>query len=441
MSRAFEPYQSLEEDDVHVVEDSLTNLATLKATKTKAQKRRAAALIFSVCLFVSVGAAAVFFSHQGLTSHSSKQSTSSQSQQSALNSSGGDNLAVGSSKKPSDELPCIGDKLYNEVPLERGQYVCSENGNYAVGFDDVGDFVWLNLQEKIEAPYYNHDNAITAASPAFFMLEQDGTIVLYESNSDIVWSKEPKQEMGVNFQDKCLHGMYACPFLKLHNDGVLVLRWQTENEEWTEHNLYKVYGEGTTEDNTSGTAKPDDSSHPSFPNEEDEKKLVSISDVVAVHHVGAGQAFQCVGDRLSNGAHLEMGEFVCSQDNSYVIGLTQTGDFVWMDLASGDVKAYYNHTDSGNAATPSHFAVGQKGSFIVFDSSNKQIWKKEALAEQKEEISFHPKCLLGKFDCPYLHLHNDGFLVVNWVDAAGWVVDHDVKKVYGFFRENEQTQT
>ena len=409
MSAPFETYQTLEEHHEQEVENSL---AKAQSFRTRSKKKHAAVGVICICLIVSCIAGVLFVR--------SKLPVASQ-QKSSANLSSSYFAAVRQSNADQD-TDCIGDKLQNEVPLQKGEYICTKDGKYMVGFGENGNLVWIdNSQEnKIGAPYY-HQNIADGSSPEYLMLEQDGSIDLFDSSSNVVWTKNPIME--VEFHEKCLHETYSCPLLQLNSDGVLVVRWLDTDENWVEHKLYKVYGDGS--DDGTSTSSPQES----IADQDKETTTSTIPDAIAVHHVES--AFQCVGERLSNETPIKVGEFLCSPNKNYVAGLTLDGHLVWMDLVAQDVKTYHNNT--GSETQPFHFILGEKGSFILKDSSNKEIWHKKPTAELN--ITHKSQCL-DTYNCPFLHLHNDGILVLSWMES-NTIVTHDVRKVFGFFEETE----
>ena len=86
---------------------------------------------------------------------------------------------------------------------------------------------------------------------------------------------------------------------------------------------------------------------------------------------------------------------------------------------------------------PVHFEMKKNGYFYILSDPTGQILLEK---HPKRTITYHHMCLYPKpkLDCPYLHLHPDGVLVLNWIDDDNnqWM-DRDVKQQYvGLFPDN-----
>lgn len=74
-----------------------------------------------------------------------------------------------------------------------------------------------------------------------------------------------------------------------------------------------------------------------------------------------------------------------------------------------------------------HFALQIDGTWVILDGDGDKKW---SLTPNKE-MHLDEKCL-DVHDCPYLHLHADGVLVINYIDDdKQWQAKNSLH-VYGF---------
>jgi len=137
----------------------------------------------------------------------------------------------------------------------------------------------------------------------------------------------------------------------------------------------------------------------------------------------------CVGERLVYNNHLKPHEFICSKLNSFVMGLNKNRDLVWVDLSTNDTKTYF--TNKPQYYKAEHFVLTLHGKFEIQDSLNQTIWKLQTIYGEK--ILPVSNNTVNGFDTPYLRLHDDGVVVLNWVNHTtnAWM-EHNIDKLYDF---------
>lgn len=170
------------------------------------------------------------------------------------------------------KLGCLTDRFDNENMkhnhrLYPGQYICSrdEDQRYHFGLSESGDLIWKDSQRNhihayYENPYYrgNRENAnlttVTSTTSDshelyefYLSLRVDGTLVMQRvhlhgnGKTTVLWAAEPNYQMGLT--EQCLPN-HDCPYLHLHQDGVMVLSWVNGTnlqEDWQEHSFKRVY--------------------------------------------------------------------------------------------------------------------------------------------------------------------------------------------------------
>jgi len=160
--------------------------------------------------------------------------------------------------------------------------------------------------------------------------------------------------------------------------------------------------------------------------------------------------YDCVGDRLQYGVKLHQGEFICSKNRSFRLGMNSVGDFVWVNATTEeeDTKIIYlnqneifnrfrNGDNKNDESDRYFFSLESNGAFSVFENdftieknkSENKIWSKEC----KQEVTKSTKCL-SEYDCPYLHIHKGGVVVLNWIDKYDDWKERNImrKKMYDF---------
>jgi hypothetical protein len=139
-----------------------------------------------------------------------------------------------------------------------------------------------------------------------------------------------------------------------------------------------------------------------------------------------GTEYNCQGDRFAQETPLRSGQFLCSNNKQFVFGMTAEGSLIKRSVPP-DAKYKKNGIFYDKGSSGDYFVLHRDGEVAVYDKDDKIQWKHESRAT----ISWTAKCLKKpEYDCPYLHLHDDGVLVVNWIDG-GWNAK-GIKEVYDF---------
>mmetsp|Transcript_14945 Transcript_14945/g.20363 ORF Transcript_14945/g.20363 Transcript_14945/m.20363 type:complete len:320 (-) Transcript_14945:65-1024(-) len=135
--------------------------------------------------------------------------------------------------------------------------------------------------------------------------------------------------------------------------------------------------------------------------------------------------FECVGDRIDNQKPLEAGKFVCSQNFNFLFGITKEGSLVWKDVEKSEIFTYYrgNPDDS--------FYLQGDGTFTVHDAHNNPVWHKKP----HHPVMYSHHCL-PRYNCPFIYLHNKGYLTVDWMDTHGAWVTKDTDRFYDISEGN-----
>mmetsp|Transcript_13816 Transcript_13816/g.29650 ORF Transcript_13816/g.29650 Transcript_13816/m.29650 type:complete len:314 (+) Transcript_13816:191-1132(+) len=151
---------------------------------------------------------------------------------------------------------------------------------------------------------------------------------------------------------------------------------------------------------------------------------------------GVLRGYVCIGDRLGNSERLARGTAMCSRHGRYMFGMDRNGSLVWRDcfVTNNDDnidRVYYK----GNGDDGEYFVMKDDATFVVSNEEEEEEgggalkWTREC----KFKVGLTPQCL-GKpmYDCPYLHLHKEGTLVLNWIDEGGRWRSKGVNKLYSF---------
>jgi len=138
-----------------------------------------------------------------------------------------------------DKFDCIGDRLENEKPLHPNEFICSEDFRFMFGLTADGALVWKNVEKNQEFIY--HQGTVDD----FYLLKADGTFTLYDENNNLLWNKMPYQP--VQYTSKCLPS-HNCPFLFLHNDGVLTIDYMDTNGMWLSYDTDIIYSMDTDDE-------------------------------------------------------------------------------------------------------------------------------------------------------------------------------------------------
>jgi hypothetical protein len=137
------------------------------------------------------------------------------------------------------------------------------------------------------------------------------------------------------------------------------------------------------------------------------------------------QGYNCTNERWNHQTRMYKNMFQCSMKNSYIFGVSKTGDLIWKNLATGKTKMYYQNIYNHKS---NYFYLTLDGKFQVIGDNGEILWEK--YPGNYKNIGYH-LCLTG-FACPYLHLHPDGVNVLNWVDSTygNWITKN-INSLYG----------
>ena len=119
--------------------------------------------------------------------------------------------------------------------------------------------------------------------------------------------------------------------------------------------------------------------------------------------------YDCQTDRGGHNTLFSKGQALCN--HQYRFGLNQEGVFQWQDCDTNEIRVVYNATGAARA-----MQMTDKGTFEVYSDAagSSLIWSKPSnrfIEVTKECLHPHPT-----LDCPYLHLHKSGDVVLNWID-------------------------
>jgi hypothetical protein len=141
--------------------------------------------------------------------------------------------------------------------------------------------------------------------------------------------------------------------------------------------------------------------------------------------------YDCQTDRLGHKTPLFTGQALCN--HQYRFGLTHEGVFQWHDCDTHQTHVFYTPTTTTTTTTNnqvSYFEMQEDAAFQLYSYDNQVVWKKASTRQPKIHFSAH--CLSRPLlDCPYLHLHKSGDVVLNWIDDNnGKWVDRNIKRCY-----------
>jgi len=129
------------------------------------------------------------------------------------------------------------------------------------------------------------------------------------------------------------------------------------------------------------------------------------------------------GDRLENALSLNAGEYICSTSGQFKFGINSSGDFVleeWQNSRMIGKVTYFEGQQSYK------LALTKDAAFVVYDGNRQPVWTLPSI----DEVHFSDTCLYPPYGpnmhCPYLHLHNTGIVVLNYLnngfdDDSNWV--------------------
>ena len=128
----------------------------------------------------------------------------------------------------------------------------------------------------------------------------------------------------------------------------------------------------------------------------------------------------CQTDRMGHETPLMAGQALCN--HQYRFGVSKSGIFQWYDCALEKTRIIHRNR------TISYFSMSSAGVFQLLNDKDQVIWQKAP----KMKITVYKECLHNPLlDCPYLHLHRDGVLVLNSVDnTTGQWSDRNAEKAF-----------
>ena len=186
-----------------------------------------------------------------------------------------------------------------------------------------------------------------------------------------------------------------------------------------------IASNGSAEDEVVDEDENDDSDAPT-------PVPVALQDITATDITTPGQTcdqlFDCISDRLGQNESMSAGQAICSRDGRYAFAmeLSQSNNsvsLVWKDCGTGETKKYYRKGDAGD-----YFTMDENANFAVHGSEGQIKWEKDCRVSVKR----YPQCLSKPmYDCPYLHLHRGGVVVLNYIDGWDWI-SRNIKKMYDF---------
>ena len=137
--------------------------------------------------------------------------------------------------------------------------------------------------------------------------------------------------------------------------------------------------------------------------------------------------YNCQGDRIQNGAKLKTNHFLCDSHNRYRFGMDSGGNLLYADDAFNMTAYLYNGTKGD------YFKMLDDGTFTVCNSTGDVVWKEAC----DDAVSFSKACLPTHhhvYDCPYLHLHSGGTIVLNWINNEGDWKERNILHMYNLHK-------
>lgn len=135
--------------------------------------------------------------------------------------------------------------------------------------------------------------------------------------------------------------------------------------------------------------------------------------------------YKCEGDRIQNGVKLKTNHFLCDHYKRYRFGVDAKGSLLYADDAFNMTAILYNGTKGD------YFELLRDGTFTVCDSSGTIVWQEEC----SDDVGFSAECLPTHhktYDCPYLHLHSGGTIVMNWINDQDDWKERNILHLYNF---------
>ena len=246
-------YQSDEEEDsMQVMQQAEEDIQLA----TRRRQRRKAILIIAV----SVGALALLFGIFIDESFGSQVGGRSKEVATSTETPTSSPLVITPGCIPTDRF----DNEFNSNQNNRlfaGQFICSDDDNQRYHFgltSDNADLIWLDTATQESVTYAANPTSVNETDSSkdklyyYLSVRVDGTFVLNQlrvqetngnNNATVVWELKPKYPMDLS--ERCLTSspqVHDCPYLHLHNDGVIVLNWiNATKRKWETRNIKRAY--------------------------------------------------------------------------------------------------------------------------------------------------------------------------------------------------------
>ena len=147
--------------------------------------------------------------------------------------------------------------------------------------------------------------------------------------------------------------------------------------------------------------------------------------------ISKNDGYGCISDRLQNNEMMGRGTLLCSEGGRYSFGFGLDGSLVWRDYCrDGSERVYYRCQSSKDCA----FVLTKNATFTVREMAvsgyiGKNVYEKSS---RVQGISSNNCLVEPRYDCPYIHLHSSGKLVLHYVDQKGEFKQKTTDKVYSF---------
>ncbi len=138
--------------------------------------------------------------------------------------------------------------------------------------------------------------------------------------------------------------------------------------------------------------------------------------------------YNCTNSRWRHETKMYNGTYICD-GNSFVFGMSKGGTLYWKDLSSGKTRFYFKNKNKTKGV---YFLLTIDAKFQVRNSSDEILWEKTLEGYSHDAIGYHD--CLKEWPCPYLHLHPDGVVVLNFIYSStdDWE-EININKGYNFF--------
>jgi len=146
--------------------------------------------------------------------------------------------------------------------------------------------------------------------------------------------------------------------------------------------------------------------------------------------------YTCMTDRLPHESPLYPGQVLCNREHRF--GMTNDGELFMQDCLLDTVEIIWSAKNAQLSPEqyPIHFEMQKNGYFQIISDPTGDVLLEDG---PKRNVTYHYMCLhhKPKLDCPYLHLHPDGVLVLNWIDDHKWVARNVKQQYLGLFPDSK----